>query len=89
MEKGLIFLLFLASCSAPMMTPSCYHTVQMGESVEILEERCGKAYHIREMENGFIEYHYIERIGGNTAYSDQNDYYIIVKDGRVVQKRQG
>jgi hypothetical protein len=70
-----------------MMTRQNFQDVQVGSSINDVENRVGSPYAIRKGPNGTQEYEYIERYYLNDEVVEENHYILVVKDGQVVSKR--
>lgn len=81
--------LFLLSCfhRSAVMTRQDFNTVEMGEPISTLEQRVGAPYTIRNLKNGGQEYEYIERITMGDEVIEENHYFIIVENGKIIGKR--
>lgn len=80
--------IFFTSCAAGnhVMTMGSFYDIPMGTSEAELKSVAGKPYRVHKNKNGEVVYEYIERIkvGGRTT-SDTH-YYLIFKNGIVVEK---
>ncbi len=88
MEKiYLTFLmLFLTSCSSPVMTPQGFESIQLGSSITTVEEEFGPPYEVEKLPNGFQEYTYIQRTTISPGVVDQVVYILYVCQGQVISK---
>ena len=72
-----------------VMSRSSFEEIQIGEPVHEMEAKVGQPYAIRTKGDGKEEYEYVERVNVAGENVFQNHYYIIVQEGRVVDKRAG
>jgi len=84
----LIPLLILVACASggSMVTMDSFHEVPIGVSAPEVVAVIGKPYAIREKKDGTVEYEYIERIKIGYRNMDTRRYFIILKDGKVIEK---
>ena len=81
-------LLFLAACaSGALMTRSDYDNIEIGTPISEIVQKYGDPLTLKNRKDGSQSYEYIERrqIGEQTV--EENKYFIIVKNGKVVSKR--
>jgi hypothetical protein len=81
--------LALSSCglTGNVVTMDSFANIDLCTSIEQVKMSLGEPFAIVEMENGFIEYEYIERISIGSRNAEERHYYILIKDGYVVSKR--
>ncbi len=81
--------LVLGACSSggSLVTMQKFGDVPVGASREELISFMGSPIRERKLDDGSVEYEYIERfkVGGRDL--NERHYFVIVKDGKVVSKR--
>ncbi len=82
----MILMIFLASCSSPIMTPEGFESITPGTPISSVEAEFGTPYNIEKMPNGFQEYTYIQRITISPGVVDQVTYIFYVCKGKVISK---
>lgn len=84
-----ICVLFCASCfsRSTLMTKNRFDTIQVGDKLVEVEKQVGKPYQVRKLDNGAEEYEYVERIFLGNETVQENHYYLVIKNGRVVGKK--
>lgn len=70
-----------------VMTRQNFDEIQVGSSVKQIETQVGKPFAVYGHGTGAWEYEYIERISMGEEVIEENHYFLIVKDGKVVSKR--
>ena len=88
MKKLLAFFVVSVCClaHAPMMTRASFAEIQVGEPVADVIQKVGDPYTVNPQSDGTEEYEYIERIDLGTQTVEENRYFLVIKDGRVVSK---
>lgn len=88
--KCLFFLgfIFLVGCAmnSEIMTRDRYVEVEIGTTTYDLEKQFGKPYKITSKGEGKETYEYIEKITMGTQVIEQRRYYIVIQDGKVIDK---
>lgn len=69
------------------MMSNSFYEVPVGATVQEVETSVGKPYAIHKLENGCMEYEYIERIKAAGRTLEERHYFLLIKDGKVVSKR--
>lgn len=82
-----LFILVACASGGRMITMDSFHEVPIGVSETEVVAVVGKPYAIRNKEDGTVEYEYIERIKIGYRNMDTRRYFIILKDGKVIDKR--
>ena len=85
-----IVLAVAATCvcnAAPLMTRPGFYDIEIGTPVETVIEKYGEPYSIRTNKDGSKDYRYIEKFPVGDETVEQNNYYIVIKNGQVVSKR--
>ncbi len=81
--------MFLAACASggSAMTMDAFYDVPVGSTQEEVVAALGKPVTTHRLNDGSVEYEYIERfkIGGRNV--EERRYYILMRDGKVVSKR--
>ncbi|MGH2612824.1 MAG: hypothetical protein ACRDFB_07215 [Rhabdochlamydiaceae bacterium] len=81
-------LAFLAACgNSKVMTREDYYTISAGDHAEEVINKYGEPYSITNRKDGTQVYLYIEKIPAGDMTAEQNNYILIVRNGRVVSKR--
>ena len=81
-------LLLLAACATgAIMTRSDFDNVQIGTPVSEVVQKYGDPIKVKDNKDGTQSYEYIERLPIGEQTVQENNYYIIVRDGKVVGKR--
>jgi len=85
----ILILLLTVSCFArsAMMTRGNFENIQEGESIVEVKKTVGDPYSVKKLSDGSEEYQYIERIDLGMETVEENRYYLVIKNGRVVSKR--
>ncbi len=80
---------FLAACglNGNIVTMDSFSCIDLCTSIEQVKVSLGEPFAVVEMENGFVEYEYIERIKIGARDAEERHYFILMKDGYVVSKR--
>ena len=81
-------LLLLTACaSGALMTRSDYDNIELGTPISEIVQKYGDPITLKNQKDGSQSYEYIERrqIGEQTV--EENKYFILVKNGKVVSKR--
>jgi hypothetical protein len=69
------------------MTASAFERIPIGAPITEVETQVGTPYSTTSLQKGMQQYRYIERIETGPAIISQNTYILIVKEGRVIDKR--
>jgi len=77
---------FLSSCGHRVMTSDCFYSISTGTSKEELIKTAGKPYSIHR-KCDCLEYEYIERIANGNRMIQENHYFFIIKNDRVMSRR--
>lgn len=87
--RRLIPLGLLAACAmgGRMVTMDAFYEVDLNTSTTQVVALLGKPYSTRNLEDGSVEYEYIERIKIGARDAEERHYFIVMKEGRVVSKR--
>jgi hypothetical protein len=81
-------LLLLAACATgAIMTRSDFDNIQIGTPVSEVVQKYGDPVKVKDNKNGTESYEYIERLPIGEQTVQENNYYLIVRDGKVVGKR--
>ena len=81
-------LLLLAACATgAIMTRSDFDNIEMGTPVSEIVQKYGDPIKVKDNKNGTESYEYIERLPIGEQTVQENNYYLIVRDGKVVGKR--
>lgn len=88
-QKLILTLLIAASCSSggAGVTSSAFYDVPIGATKPEMIASIGEPFSIRELEDGTVEYEYIERIKEGERNLDERRYIITMKNGKVVSKK--
>lgn len=91
MNKLKYFLLAVVLCGCftrhTYITNQKYNSVQVGDPISVVVDQAGEPYALRTLQNGTLEYEYIENFSRGTVLIYENHYFFIVKDGKVVSKK--
>ncbi|HEX2579609.1 MAG TPA: hypothetical protein VHK67_04315 [Rhabdochlamydiaceae bacterium] len=95
MEKSLIqrialastLFLFAACATGAIMTRSDFDNIQMGTPISEVVQKYGDPIKTKDNKDGTMSYEYIERLPIGQQTVQENNYYLIVRDGKVVGKR--
>jgi hypothetical protein len=87
--KKLLLLLFLAACTGGgrVTTMEAFYSVDFSSTEQEVVAALGKPYAIVRLEDGSVEFEYIERIKVGSQTAESRRYFIVLKDGIVVSKR--
>jgi hypothetical protein len=81
-------LLLLAACAGgAIMTRSDFDNIEMGTPVTEVVQKYGSPVKIKDNKNGTMSYEYIERLPIGEQTVQENNYFLIIRDGKVVGKR--
>jgi len=69
------------------MTMNSFYDIPVGASKEEVVSAAGKPYAMRNLEDGSIEYEYIERFKAGGRNINERHYFLLLKDGKVASKR--
>jgi len=70
------------------ITQDMYNSTQIGQPISTVTSRAGEPYSIHKNSAGEQEYEYVESISNGTDLVYENHYIFIVKDGKIVGKRE-
>lgn len=84
-------------CPSPTMTCCYFESIQRGESIDQVVSCAGKPFRVRECDSGSLIYLYrvrdeeisdssISYSGDDNLFREAENYYLEVRDGRVVNK---
>ncbi len=76
----------LGSCGHRVMTSDSFYAISTGTSKEELVKAAGKPYSIHR-KCDCLEYEYIERITNGNRTIQENHYFFIIKNDRVISRR--
>lgn len=86
MKQLIPMVLFLASCtSSPLMTVDDFANIDIGTPIVQVEKKYGRPVKIFSKGDGQV-YEYVERINMGTQLIEMRRYYLVVKNGAVVNK---
>ena len=68
------------------MTQDRYAGIEMGMSVTDIEKLYGKPYSMHAKGDGYTTYEYIERVLFGNQILELRRYYIVISNGKVVDK---
>lgn len=82
-----LFLFSSCAIGGPIVTMDAFYEVDLCTRTPQVLACLGKPYAVHHLDDGCVEYEYIERIkiGGRDA--EERRYFIMMKDGEVVSKR--
>jgi len=81
-------LFMLTACShGAIMTRNDFDNIQTGASVSEIVEQYGDPIRIVDYKDGSQGYEYIERLPIGEQTVVENNYFIVVKNGKVIGKR--
>ncbi len=81
-------LLLLAACATgAIMTRSDFDNIELGTPVSEIVQKYGDPVKVKEYNDGTTSYEYVERLPIGEQTVQENNYFIIIKDGKVVSKR--
>ncbi|MFS8564458.1 MAG: hypothetical protein LVR00_09240 [Rhabdochlamydiaceae bacterium] len=86
---SILSLLLLCGCftRSQVISRGSFDDVQMGSPIADFEKQVGSPYRIQKRSDGSLSYEYIERIFMGEEVIEENHYYLLVKNGRIVAKR--
>lgn len=70
------------------LTQEKYNQIQVGDSISKVLDESGKPYSVDTKPSGEKVYKYIETISTGTRLVYENHYAFVVRDGKVVEKKQ-
>lgn len=77
-----------AVCSAaPVMTRGDFNAIELGTPADTVIQNYGEPYSIKSRKDGSQEYRYIEKLSVGDEIVEENNYYLLIKNGKVVSKR--
>ena len=81
-------LLLLAACaSGAVMTRSDFDNIELGTPVSEVVKKYGDPVRVKNHRDGSQSYEYVERLPIGEQTVQENNYYILIKNGQVVSKR--
>ena len=81
-------LFMLAACaSGAIMTRSDFDNIEMGTPVSEIVQKYGDPVKVKDNKDGSQSYEYIERLPIGEQTVQENNYFVIIKNGKVVSKR--
>ncbi len=81
-------LLILAACaSGAIMTRSDFDNIELGTPISEVVKQYGDPVTLRNNKNGTQSYEYIERLPIGEQTVQENNYFVIVRNGKVVSKQ--
>jgi hypothetical protein len=81
-------LVLLAACATgAIMTRSDFDNIELGTPVSEIVQKYGDPVKVKEYNDGSKSYEYIERLPIGEQTVQENNYFIIVKNGKVISKR--
>jgi hypothetical protein len=81
-------LLLLAACATgAIMTRSDFDNIELGTPVAEIVQKYGDPVKVKNNNDGSQSYEYIERLPIGEQTVQENNYFIIIKNGKVVSKR--
>ena len=88
MNRYLLLVLF-SSCAigGPMVTIDSFYEIDLCTKTTQVVAHLGKPYAIHHLDDGCVEYEYIERIKIGARDAEERHYFIMMKDGEVISKR--
>jgi hypothetical protein len=88
LKKLISFILisFLAACGSRVMTSNCFYAISTGISKEELVKLAGKPFCIHR-KCDCLEYEYIERFNNGNRVIQENHYYFVIKNDRIISRR--
>jgi hypothetical protein len=88
MARSLFLLLFiLASCGSSMMTMQSFSDIPIGTSIDELKATAGSPYRVHTNKKGEEVYEYVEKFNMGYRTLEERHYFIVIRDGRVVEKK--
>jgi hypothetical protein len=88
--KKLIFsyFLLLIGCMSghKIMTMDSFSDVPIGATEQQLIKNMGSPYAIYKLDNGDLNYEYIERISANDRVIEERHYFFLIRNGKVESK---
>ncbi|HRW58272.1 MAG TPA: hypothetical protein P5048_01490 [Chlamydiales bacterium] len=84
----LLFALFFSCASGTkVVTADDFAQIAIGMSEKKMIEIAGQPYSKKKLENGAIEYRYIERVTSSGTVLQERHYLVLVKDHKVISKK--
>jgi hypothetical protein len=80
-------LIFTACASGAVMTRSDFDNIELGTPVSEVVKKYGDPVKIKNNKDGSQSYEYIERLPIGEQTVQENNYFIRIKNGKVVSKR--
>jgi hypothetical protein len=81
-------LLLLAACATgAIMTRSDFDNIQIGTPVSEVVQKYGDPVKIKDNKDGSQSYEYIERLPIGEQTVQENNYFITIKNGKVISKQ--
>lgn len=87
--KRMLPLVLFSSCAigGPIVTMDAFYEVDLCTRTPQVIACLGKPYAIHHLDEGYVEYEYIERIKIGARDAEERRYFIMMKDGEVISKR--
>lgn len=79
--------LSLTACGHQVMTAESFSDIPIGTSKEELKKVAGSPYRVKKKKNGDEVYEYVEKFKIGDRTLTERHYYLIVREGRVVEKK--
>jgi outer membrane protein assembly factor BamE (lipoprotein component of BamABCDE complex) len=77
----------MVACTAgSVMTRKDFDNITIGMPASDIVEQHGQPIKVKRLKDGSQSYEYVERLPINDQVVEENKYFIIVKDGKVVAK---
>ena len=84
---GSVLLLLAACASGAVMTRNDFDNIQLGTPVTEVVKKYGDPIKVRTYKDGTQSYEYIERLPIGEQTVEENNYFLIIKDGKVAAKQ--
>jgi hypothetical protein len=81
--------LILVGCSmsGAMMSTTAFYDVPIGATSDELKAKVGAPNQVYKLDDGSMEYEYVEREKAGVRTIQERHYFFVIKDGKVVSKR--
>lgn len=85
-----LFSIVLVGCFSrgAYLTQEKFNQIQVGDSITKVLDESGKPYSVDTKPSGEKVYKYVETFSTGTRLIYENHYTFVVKDGRIVEKKQ-
>jgi len=93
MKKMMIILslslLSLWGCASggKVMTAQTFSDVSVGMTDKEVKDKFGRPFAVKHLENGEVEYRYIEKVHYGPRVIEERHYLIILKNGKVISTK--